>query len=273
MKYPGGIFRLVSTLAIFISLAAAAQPAETPEEVIRSLLKAIYANDIATYEKLTVPDPRRQWLTTGGRVNERGLRELQEDPESVQIRMKRGFTHRGRPVEPGKDGYPVGTTSLFMVAHGGGPMMVTLTKRAEGWKVDLRWWLAMVELSSVKAPPRGSASSAARSLIGSLVALDRKQAVRFATPSANLDMLFAGAPSQREPSGHLEALTIEMPIVEVGAGEFYEFPSGRIVEGTQREDMKVLVGLMGSVEIPFVLRRIGTEWRVEPEPYFMLIMR
>ena len=35
--------------------------------------------------------------------------------------------------------------------------------------------------------------------------------------------------------------------------------------------VKVLVGLMGSVEIPFVVRLIGKEWRVEPQPYFALI--
>ena len=34
---------------------------------------------------------------------------------------------------------------------------------------------------------------------------------------------------------------------------------------------KVLVGLLGSVEIPFVVRRVGVEWRVEPQPYFLLI--
>lgn len=36
-------------------------------------------------------------------------------------------------------------------------------------------------------------------------------------------------------------------------------------------DIKVLVGLMGSVEIPFVVRLIGKEWKVEPQPYFALI--
>ena len=148
MKYAARTVKSASILAIFVSVAVVAQPAGTPEDVIRSLLKAIYANDVAAYEKLTLPDPRQKWLTTGGAVNERGLKALQDDPASVQIQMKRGFTYRGRTIEPGKDGYPIGTTALFMVAHGGGPTMVMLSKRAEGWRVDLRWWLATVELSS-----------------------------------------------------------------------------------------------------------------------------
>jgi hypothetical protein len=64
-----------------------------------------------------------------------------------------------------------------------------------------------------------------------------------------------------------------MPIVEIGPGEFCEMPSGRVIEGSRRDDMKVLVGLMGSIEIPFIVRRVGAEWRVEPEPYLPLINR
>ena len=86
-------------------------------------------------------------------------------------------------------------------------------------------------------------------------------------------MLFAGAPSVREPSGVLEATAMEMPLVEVAAGEFYRMPSGRIVEGSTAADRKVIVGLFGPVEMPFVLRRMGGAWRVEAEPYFALINR
>ena len=88
-----------------------------------------------------------------------------------------------------------------------------------------------------------------------------------------MDLLFAGAPSQREPSGHLEALVAEMPLVEVGPGEFYEMPSRRIVEGLQRDDVKTLVGQFGSVEMPFIVHRVGNDWKVEVEPYFVLMMR
>ena len=114
---------------------------------------------------------------------------------------------------------------------------------------------------------------AARALTASMIALDRKGAARFAMPGANMDLLFAGAPPYREPSGHLDALALEMPIVEISPGEFYPTPSGRIIEGVRRDGIKVLVGLFGSVELPFVLHRVGNEWKVEPEPYLPLINR
>jgi len=150
---------------------------------------------------------------------------------------------------------------------------VSLVRTREGWRIDLRWWLAMLDMASGPPPSPDSAEYAARALIASLVELDRQAAAQFVTPDADLDLLFAGAPSEPEPSDQLGALVVEMPLIEIGPGEFCEMPSGRVVEGVQRDDMKVLVGLYGPLEMPFVVERIGTRWRVQPEPYFLLILQ
>jgi hypothetical protein len=151
-------------------------------------------------------------------------------------------------------------------------MVVTLVRKDAGWKVDLRWWLAMVDLSEASGPPaEGTPDYAIKLLLLALLALDRDQVAQFAVPGANLDVLFAGAPRQREPSGVLEGSAMEMPLVEAAAGEFYRLPSGRIVEGTSAPDAKVMVGLFGPVVMPFALRRIDGAWRVEAEPYYLLI--
>jgi hypothetical protein len=36
-------------------------------------------------------------------------------------------------------------------------------------------------------------------------------------------------------------------------------------------DRKVLVGWFGPIELPFVLKRIGNDWKIEPLPYFALM--
>ena len=64
-----------------------------------------------------------------------------------------------------------------------------------------------------------------------------------------------------------------MPLVEIGPGEFVELASGRIVEGVSAPDRKVLVGLFGPTEMGFVVRKIGAEWRVEAEPFFLQLGR
>jgi hypothetical protein len=247
---------------------------DDPETVIRSLVQALYANDVRSYEALTLPHPLRSRLTSGGSVNENGLRELREDPEGLQIRQIRPFMLQGKPVTLGTNArYAVGTTALYRVAHHRQPMVVALTRRPEGWKVDLRWWIAMTDLMSGKLPPQDSPEVAIRSLLASMLRLDRARAQRYITDAKGIDLLFDGAPSQREPSGVLDASVGEMPLVEVGPGEFFPTPTGRIVEGAQAPDRKLIVGWFGPVEMPFVLHRVGTGWRVEPEPYFALMNR
>jgi hypothetical protein len=235
---------LAALLVVCSALPIAAQRGkDEPDAVLRSLVQAIYANDVASYEKLTMPHPLRSRLTSGGRVNEDGLRELKEDPGGLQIKQQRPLEFQGKQAALGANGqYPVGTTGHYVVAHHRGPMVVGLVRQPDGWKVDLRWWIAMTDLMSRKEPARGAPEFAIKSMLMSMLRLDRTSAGRYLTDAKRLDLLFDGAPRQREPSGVLEASVAEMPLVEIASGEFSPMPTGRIVEGGQAADRKVLVG-------------------------------
>ena len=267
--------RSALVLALILTAPALAQTSGGgPEDAIAALMRAIYAGDATAYERVTLPHPRRALLSRGGALNEEALRELDEYPDALQLHPMRPFTYQGLAVEPDAQGaYPVGTTALFMAAHRGGPMAVRLSLQPEGWRVDLRWWLAMADLAENGWPPPGTADFAARALTGALLQLDREAVAALAVPGADLGLLFAGAPAQPEPSGHLDALAAEMPLVEIGPGEHYALPTGGVVEGTDAPDRKLLVGLFGAIEVPFVVRRIGEEWRVEAQPYFYYLMQ
>ena len=167
--------------------------------------------------------------------------------------------------------YPVGSIARVIASSNGGPSVVTVVRESDRWKVDLRWWIAMLDMAAAPAPPPGSPDHTIRHLLLALIGLNRKEAMRFVVPDADVELLFAGAPRYREPSGVLEASVMEMPLVEVGPGEFYRSPSGRVVEGTAAADRKVMVGHYGPVEITFVLRRVANAWRLEAEPYFVAI--
>jgi hypothetical protein len=245
-----------------------------PEPVIRALVLAMYSNDVAAYEKITLPHPLRSRLTAGGRVNEGALKDLQENPGGLQIREKREKLFQGKPAKPGADGsFPIGTTALYTVAHRSGPMVVPLVRRDDGWKVDVRWWIAMMQMMSGPPPPPGSPDRVTRSMLAAMLRLDRAGAGKFLTDARNLDALFADAPRYREPSGVLDAAVEEMPLVEIEPGEFYPVPVGPPVEGTREPDRKVLVGLFGPIEMPFVVRKVGADWRVVAQPYFVLMNR
>lgn len=243
---------------------------DSPEPAIRALVKAMYANDVEAYNSVTMPHPRRALLTSGGRTNTARLMELAQAPGSLQMKSRRPFLFRGREAAPDSNGrYPVGTTALYSVAHGGNSMVAPLVRQADGWKVDVRWWIAMMDLQS--APPRpGTPEFAARAITAAAAAMDREAAAKFIVPGASVDVIFRGA--QREPSGVFDALAEEMPVVELQPGEFYPVDD-RVVEGSFGTDTKLLLGLFGVVEIPYVARRVGKEWRVEPQPYYRYFNR
>lgn len=268
-------FLLAGVFAASLPAVVGAQAnAVTPEAAIRGLVRAIYSNDAAAFARLTLPDPRLHLLTRGGSVNEDGLRELNEDPSGVQIIPRRSYQLKGAEAKPDSRGeYPTGTSVVFMVAHHRGPMVVVLEKRDDGWKVDPRWWLAAMEMSEEAAPDISTPEFSIRSLFIAMLSLDRSTALGMTTDGTSPELLFMGAPSQREPSGHLEALVFEMPIVELKAGEFRSLYGGEIVEGGKSNDTKLLVGLMGSVEVPIVVQKVGSGWRVKPQPFFYYLNR
>jgi hypothetical protein len=252
--------------------ATAQKPVDSAEPVIRSFVRAMYSNDVVAFKRLTLPNPRIGALTTGGRVNQDALRELNEDPGGLQLKMKRPFEYRGVAAKPDAAGkYPIGTTAVYVVAHHRSPIVMVVQKQSDGWKVDPRWWIGMVDLAAEHGPAPGTAAYSARALLSALISMDRKEVLRYTRSPADIEILFDGAPSQREPSGVLDALAMEMPIVELSGGEFRVLPMGQVVEGTSAPDVKVLLGMFGSVEIPFVVRRIGKDWKVDPQPYFALI--
>jgi hypothetical protein len=245
---------------------------DDPQAAIRALMLAIYSNDVAAYEKVTVPHPLRSRLSAGGRVNESALQDLKENPGGLQIRQKRPLLFQGKPATATPSGqFPVGTTGLYVVSHRSGPMVVPLVRREDGWKVDLRWWIAMTEMASGREPASGSPDVVIRSLLASMLRLDRTRSARYLTDAKAIDVLFLGAPPYREPSGVLDATVGEMPLVEIGPGEFYPMPIGPVVEGVNDPNRKVIVGHFGPVEMPFVVLKTGADWRVVAQPYFALM--
>lgn len=247
---------------------------DAPEHVIRAMVVAMYSNDVAGYNRVTLPHPMRARLTEGGQRNEEKLKALEEHPQGLQIIPQRPPVFRGEPVSADAKGdYPVGTSALYMVAHGGSPMVVTVVRRVDGWKVDLRWWIALMELASGREPAQDSPDTAIRSLLAAMLRLDREAASRHVATGADMELLFADAPRQREPSGVLDAAVFEMPLVEIEPGEFARTPGGKVVEGSSTADRKVLVGQFGPIEIAFVVTRAGSDWRVAAEPYFRLMLQ
>jgi len=112
---------------------------DSPEPAILALVRSMYANDVETYNRLTIPDPRRARLTTGGRVNTAALQRLEQDPGSLQMKSRRPFLYRGREAYPEASGnYPVGTTALYSVAKAA----TRWSRLSYGRPMDGKWMCA-----------------------------------------------------------------------------------------------------------------------------------
>ena len=266
----------VALVAALATVPVATQDREVAipdaEQAVREFFRAAVLGDREAFARVILSHPDSRRFVAPEPPQGEAAQALVEQVREFQLEPVQAPTFRGQVAQPDGAGlYPDGTVMRYMAVFRGNNV-TTLVKRADGWKVDLRWWSAQATLAT-EGPKQGTADYAARGLLYSLVELDRTEAAKFALPGASLDVLFAGAPSYREPSGHLQALVMEMPILEAAPGELVRLPSGQVVEGSSTADRKVLVGLFGMIEVAFVTRKVGGEWRVAPEPYFLVINR
>jgi hypothetical protein len=266
---------LALVVAFTAPLAAQDRDVAIPEaeQVVREFFRAAVLGDREALARVILPHPNSQRFVAPERPQDEAAQALVKQVREFQLRPVQAPTHRGQVAQPdGAGHYPDGTVMRYMAVFRGNNV-TTVVKRADGWKIDLRWWSAQAALATEGPPKEGTADFAARGLLYSVVELDRTEAAKYALPGVSLDVLFAGAPSYREPSGHLQALVMEMPILEASPGELVRLPSGQVVEGSSTADRKVLVGLFGMIEVAFVTQKVGGEWRVVPQPYFLVINR
>jgi hypothetical protein len=273
-------FRLALAAAMLVStpvLAAQRPPRapalgpDSPEPVIRAFYRALLSGDAAAFHKVVVVDPLADKFLPLDAPSPETTHEIAMESMDFSMRQTQPFRARGKEVVVDATGhYPVGTTSRYLANFPRSLTVVTVVRKADGWKVDLRWWEALVTMTE-DGPPPGSAEYAVKMLTAALVMLRRDEAKKVIVPDGNLELLFAGAPSAPEPSDQMISLVGEMPLVEIGPGEFVQMPSGTVVEGVADAETKVLVGLYGPHELPFVVHKVGAEWRVAVEPYFSVI--
>lgn len=244
---------------------------DSPEPVIRAFYRAILSGDVSAYHKVIVMDPLADKFLPREAPSPERTREIAMDSREFSLRQTQPFRTRGRDVGVDATGrYPVGTTARYLANFPNSLTIVTLVRKPDGWRVDMRWWEALVTLAQA-GPAPGSPEHVVKTLTAALVMLRRDEAKKAIVPDGKLEVLFAGAPPAPEPSDQMLSLVGEMPVVEIGPGEFVQMPSGAVVEGVRDPVKKVLVGLYGPRELPFVVEKVGAEWRVAVEPYFAVL--
>lgn len=247
-------------------------PPDNPEPVMQAVIRAMLAGDQPGLEKHTLPHPQRALLLKNAPRGGDEPNRLMEETRELKFRQVRNYRLNGRPVQAAASGYPVGTTARFMAPVHGTLTVITVVKTAEEWKVDLRWWIEMIEMARRDSISKESPEYVIKSFVLALLRLNKTEARKFVTPETDMSMVFAGAPPYAEPSDQLPMLAIEMPLVEALPEESYLLPSGQIARGSEKPDeRKVLVGLFGPTEMVFEVIKVKTEWKVIGLSYFRLL--
>ncbi len=268
---------ILTLLALMPAFAIAGPRSSSPTQLVRQLTAALLRVDRAAVEALTLGDP--EWIAMlGGAEPVPELAErLEGDPDELEIELLRPYEVGGRAVETEEaSSLPVGATALVAATLRGGQTQIwRLVHAPQGWKADLRW-TARARAMAVRGEelePAGSEAWVARQLTLSLLGLDRDRAAQLLLPGADMNLVFMGAPNQPEPSGHLQALALEMPLVVLEPGEAARMADGRVALGNNDPEQHLLLGLFGVSEVPFLMQRSGGSWRVLPQPWFPLLLR
>ena len=184
---------------------------DSPEPVIRAFYRAVLSGDAAAFHKVVVVDALADKFLPRDAPSPEATHEIAMASMDFSIRQTQPFRARGKEVGVDAAGhYPVGTTSRYLANFPRSLTVVTVVRKAEGWKVDLRWWEALAMLTE-DGPAPGSAEYAVKRLTAALVTLRRDEASKVIVPDGKLEVLFAGAPSAPEPSDQMISLVGEMP--------------------------------------------------------------
>lgn len=273
----GRILQALAALVLLPVLSSAAPLPTTPEQAVRRLTAALLRVDRAAVEALSQGDAGAGAALAELEPAPERARQLEADPSTLAIEPLRPCEMGGRAMDrEDPASVPIGTTALLAATLRGGQTQIwRLVRTPQGWKADLRWAgraRAMAEQGQALEPP-GSPQWVARQLLLALLGLDRQRLADLLLPGADPGTAWLGAPDQPEPSGVLLALAMEMPLVALEPEEAARLPDGRVARAGKDPDRKLLLGLFGIREVPFLLQRIDGSWRAVPQPWYPLLQR
>lgn len=277
----------MTVLFTFLAMIAAAPPAKphpapsirgaavaeqlTAEQAVRAFMYALYANDADEYSRRIVPEPGANALIGRQRFSTEELRQLRSEVDAMELSRDAPFTHEGRVLSGASESsLPEGAKTVFTGDFRGTPLVIPVVRAGGEWKVDVRFWLAMSRQQESE-PDESAPEMRAKEFLFYILS---KQPGKLGGVSATKVDGEAFTRANNLPAGDMDqvvSLCVEMPVVRARAGEAFRLPSGEIVRGGAQGDSLVLVGLMGTTEIPFVLVKKQGKWMVVPQHYFEML--
>lgn len=258
----------VVTAALVIVSAAPVRAADDPKRVAHDALVALVQGDVRAFGQVTLPTEGADALVKATAPAPDRKASVQEQIARINLSSQMPAMFEGEPVED-ESRAPVGARIVYVTQLGGGLVPVVVVKTAQGWLVEPRYWIA--ERLQAQAPlDEASPATVAKRFRFHLLNDEPDEVAGLSTrPEAAADLTknnnMAGA-----DRGHVAMLSLEMPVAAAREGEVVRVPTGERVTARPSGDETVVVALLGSVEVPFVLRRIPDQGRVAGGPAAVL---
>lgn len=220
---------------------------EVPDDiaaVIKACVLAIFRGDLTALQRASLTDPDLDQIVAG-RTPPPGI---EDEVENVQLHLMSEN----------------GSRAIVHTYFRGMIMPTALARTPEGWRVDMRYFLAA-------GRPPTPAMQAARMFMYAVVTADLELLEQVAQPHADLGQLIG----QRPPSGEfgqLQHVCEEMPVIELRAGESFDSLSGSrtVSEAETTGERRLVMGIFSGAEMPFLARQVGDRWMIDPA--FMIEM-
>jgi len=205
------------------------------------------------------------------------LEKLRKDINGLALRQTSPPSLDGIPVPSSSEPFPTGAKTIYLTQFRGVVMAVPVQRSESGWKVDVRFWLAM-RMQLEARPQMTDPEVVAKGFLFHVLAKKPEALNEFSAQSINGEDYTS---ANNLPPGDLDqilSLCVEMPIVRARPGERVVLPSGEVAvgsdaPGSSNDESLVLIGLMGSTEVPFLMRRVGGAWKVVPQKYFEMLRK
>lgn len=251
---------------------AVAQPSgpKDAEQAARDFLYALYANDATDVQRRVLPGDDSSALIGRQTLTPAQLETLKTDISRLPLHAGAPPSFDGKLLPASTASFPVGTKVMYLTSYRSVAMVLPLQHTENGWKVDMRFWLAMLKQRNVR-PEKTDPEIVAKGFLCYLLAKQPEALNQFAAQPINAEEYTAANNLPPGDLDHILSLCVEMPIVRARAGERVALPSGEVVVGDAQADSLVMIGLMGPVEVPFLLKRVGDAWKVVPQKYFEML--
>ena len=261
-----GALIFTTLLALLLAAPHGAAAQDDGKRVAYEALSAMLLGKRDAFLRATLPTEGAEALLPPAAPTGEARARIDEQLERVRFSSQLPALLEGRPVDDGAPP-PVGSRIVYVTQYGSSLVPVPVVRTRDGWRVDPRYWVAERTQRNADAEADTPVARAKRFLYHIMNNETKPlKALSFlpdAVDELTRDNTLAGA-----DRGHVAMLCLEMGVAPARVGEVVRMPSGTRITAGSSPDEQVLVGLLGTIEVPFRLRKVGNAWKVVPEPYF-----